>query len=42
MVEGLMKICGALFVGGIGLCMILAATLVTIVLVNELLDKYRG
>ena len=40
MIDGLMKICGALFIGGIGLCMILASVLLTTVLLKELIDRY--
>tara|TARA_Y100001938_G_C8069258_1_gene422126 strand:- start:18 stop:140 length:123 start_codon:yes stop_codon:yes gene_type:complete len=39
MVEALIKIAGSLFVGGIGLALIVAATLIAFVLLKELVDR---
>lgn len=41
MIDALMKVCGALFVGGIGLLMIVIATLVMTVLIKEVIEKYN-
>lgn len=41
MIDALMKVCGALFVGGIGLLMIVIATLVITVLIKEVIEKYN-
>ena len=41
MIDGLVKIAGSLFIGGLGLVMILIAFLVMVVLVKEILDKFN-
>ena len=41
MVEGLIKICGALFVGGIGLAMILVCTMIGIVIIKEIIERTK-
>ena len=41
MIEGLMKVCGALFVGGMGLLTILACSLVVVVIIRELIIKIK-
>jgi|TARA_Y100000296_G_C4939452_1_gene140679 hypothetical protein len=41
MIEGLIKIAGSLFIGGIGLVLILAVSLIFAVLCKELIDKWR-
>ena len=42
MVESLMKICGALFVGGIGLGLILICTMIGIVIIKEILERMES
>ena len=39
MVEALIKISGSLFVGGIGLALVVGATLIVAVLLKELIDR---
>jgi hypothetical protein len=41
MVEAIVKIAGSLFVGGLGLMMIVISLLVGIVLINTLWEHYR-
>ena len=41
MIEAIVKIAGSLFIGGIGLMMIVISFLVGIVLINTLWEHYR-
>jgi hypothetical protein len=41
MVEALMKICGALFVGGIGLLLILICTMIAIIIIKESVQRIK-
>lgn len=38
MIEALIKICGSLFIGGIGLALILISVLVSIVFIKEIVE----
>ena len=42
MIDGLIKVAGSLFIGGIGLCMIVAALLVIVVIGKELFCHKSG
>ena len=39
MVEALMKICGALFVGGIGFALLVFCTIIVYIIFKELIDR---
>ena len=39
MVEALMKICGALFLGGIGFALLVFCTIVVYILLKEIIDR---
>jgi len=39
MVEALIKISGSLFIGGIGLALIVGATLIVFVILKEIVDR---
>lgn len=41
MIDAMVKIAGSLFIGGIGLVMILVACLITGAFIRELIDKSR-
>jgi len=41
MIDAIVKLAGSLFIGGIGLLMILVVCLLTIVLVKELIHRYK-
>ena len=41
MIDAIVKLAGSLFIGGIGLVMILVACLLAIVLVKELIHRYK-
>ena len=42
MIDALVNLAGSLFIGGIGLIMILIACLVATVLIKELIDRYKN
>jgi hypothetical protein len=41
MIDAIVKLAGSLFIGGIGLLMILVVCLLTIVFVKELIHRYK-
>jgi len=41
MVDGIVKIAGSLFIGGIGLCLCLAAGLIIVVFIREVITKTK-
>ena len=41
MIDALVKMAGSLFIGGIGLALILTTTLISFVLIKEFWDRYR-
>jgi len=42
MVEALIKIAGSLFIGGLGLIMIIVSVLIGAVLINVLFERWRN
>ena len=41
MIEALMKICGAFFIGGIGLMLILVVTIIFVIIIKELIQHIK-
>jgi len=41
MIDSIVKLAGSLFIGGVGLAMILAVSLITGMFIRELIDKSR-